>query len=47
MHPTKQSEITDNTVTIEKLIERDRQSREHSQHIIDYYTNGRQKGMRI
>lgn len=30
-----------------KLIERQKAAKEKSAHIIDYYTNGQQKGMRI
>ncbi|MDE7280369.1 MAG: hypothetical protein K2N36_01335 [Ruminiclostridium sp.] len=44
---TDNTKQTNATRAVEKLIERDRQSRERSQHIIDYYTNGQQKGMRI
>lgn len=45
--PVDNTKQTNATRAVEKLIERDRQSRERSQHIIDYYTNGQQKGMRI
>lgn len=35
------------TRAVNKMIERDRKSRERSAQIINYYTNGRQDGERI
>ncbi len=35
------------TRAVDKLIERDRQNRERSAQILDYYKDGRQKGARI
>lgn len=35
------------TRAVEKLIERERQSRERTAHIIDYYTDLQQKGVKI
>ena len=35
------------TRAVNKIIERDKQSRERSEQILDYYRNGKQKGVRI
>ena len=43
-------ENTKNTTAenaVKKLIEREKESKERSQHIIDYYRNGGQKGTEI
>lgn len=45
--PADNTKQTNATRAVEKLIERDRQSRERSERIIDYYTNGQQNGVRI
>ena len=45
--PVDNTKRTNATRAVEQLIERDKQSRERSQNIIDYYTNGQQKDMSI
>lgn len=44
VNTTKQDKATK---AINKIIERDKQSRERSEQILDYYRNGKQKGVRI
>jgi len=45
--PVDNTKQTNATRAVEKLIERDRQNRERSAQILDYYKNGQQNGVRI
>lgn len=44
--PVDSTKQTKATRAVDKLIERDRQSRERSAQIIDYYKNGQAAGLR-
>lgn len=45
--PVDNTKQTNATRAVEKLIERDRASRERSEQIVNYYRDGQQKGMKI